>query len=127
MNFINNKKYRLILIIIIFIQLFYISTQRLDFKIRIIKNSFLKNFGAKYIMSNDLLELKNISDELKLTKFNISNNLENNTFFNQRSIEFLYPIKFDRNYNKIFYSINEELPNECTVQDKFKYFILIEC
>jgi hypothetical protein len=127
MNFINNKKYRLILIIIIFIQLFYISTQRLDFKIRIIKNSFLKNFGAKYIMSNDLLELKNISDELKLTKFNISNNLENNAFFKQRSIEFLYPIKFDRNYNKIFYSINEELPIECTVQDKFKYFILIEC
>ena len=29
--------------------------------------------------------------------------------------------------NKIFYSINEELPIECTVQNKFKYFILIEC
>ena len=115
MNFIENKKIKFLLIIIIFIQLFYISHQRLEFKIEIIKNSFLKGFGSKYVMTDDLLELKKISKDLKLNKFNISKNLKKNTFFNQRSIEFLYPIKFDKNFKKIFYTLNEKFLINCTI------------
>ena len=78
-------------------------------------------------MTNDLLELKSISKDKKLNKFNISSNLKKNTFFNQRSIEFLYPIKFDKNFKKIFYSISEKIPEKCTIINKFKYLILTEC
>jgi hypothetical protein len=127
MIFIENKKIKFILFIIIFIQLFYVSHNRLKFKIEIIKNSFLEGFGSKYIMTDDLLELKKISKDLKLNKFNISKNLEKNTFFNQRSIEFLYPIKFDENFKKIFYKLNEEIPYNCIILDEFKYLTLVEC
>ena len=127
MNFIHNKKIKFILIIIITIQLFYISNQRLSFKKEIIKNSLLDSFGSKYAMTDDLIELKKISKDLKLDKFNISKNLQENAFFNQRSIEFLYPIKFDKNFKKIFYTIDEKIPYHCTTLNKFEHLILIKC
>lgn len=127
MNFIDNKKTKFILVLIIVIQLFYISHKRLDFKIEIIKDSFLENFGSKYIMTNDLIELKKISIDLKLNKFNLSKNLKENNFFYQRSIEFLYPTKFDKNNKNIFYNVNEKIPNNCTMINKFEYLMLIKC
>ena len=127
MNFIQNKRTKFILIVIIFIQLFYISNQRLSFKIEIFKDSFLSGFGSKYVMTDDLIELKKISKDLKLKKFNISKNLQKNTFFNQRSIEFLYPIKFDKNFKKSFYTVNEQIPYNCIILSKFEYLMLIEC
>jgi hypothetical protein len=127
MNFIENKKIKFVLIIIIFIQLFYISNQRLSFKIEIFKNSFLNSYGSKFVMTDDLVELKKISKDLKLKKFNISKNLQKNTFFYQRSIEFLYPIKFDKNLKKIFYALKEQIPYNCTILSKFEYLMLIKC
>ena len=127
MSFLKNKKIKYALIIIIFIQLFYISHHRLKFKTEIIKNPFLENFGSKYVMTNRLLELKKISKDLKLKKFNLNNNLKKNVFFYQRSIEFLYPIKFDKNFKKFFYLLNEKIPYHCIVLNKFKYLILTQC
>ena len=127
MNFIENKKIGFLLIVIIFIQLFYISYHRLEFKTEIIKKSFIKNFGSKYVMTDDLLELKKVSNNLKLNKFNISKSLKKNVFFNQRSIEFLYPIKFDKKFKRIFYTLNEKIPYNCTILNKFEYLILTQC
>ena len=127
MTFIKNKKFKFLLFIIIFIQLIYISNQRLSFKIEIIRNSFLKDFGLEYIMTNDLIELKKIVNDLNLGKFNISTNLQENTFFNQRSIELLYPIKFDKNFKKIFYRVDEDIPYKCKILNKFKYLMLLQC
>ena len=78
-------------------------------------------------MTDDLIELNKIANDLNLTKFNISTSLQNNTFFNQRSIEFLYPIKFDKNFKKIFYRVDEKVPYKCKTINKFKYLILIQC
>jgi len=127
MNFIKNKKIKCALAIIIFIQLFYISHHKLKFKVEIIKSSFIENFGSKYIITNDILELKKISKNLKLKKFNLSKNLKNNAFFNQRSIEFLYPIRFDKNFIKVFFLLNEKIPFNCTILNKFEYLILAKC
>tara|TARA_B110000196_G_C20869205_1_gene531210 strand:- start:305 stop:688 length:384 start_codon:yes stop_codon:yes gene_type:complete len=127
MNFIKDTKIKFILIVIIFVQLFYISHHKLTFKTEIIKNSFLENFGSKYIMTNDLLELKKISNNFKLKKFNLSEKLKKNAFFNQRSIEYLYPTKFDKNFKKVFYSVNEKIPLNCTIMNKFEYLILTKC
>ena len=127
MNFKENKKIKFILFIIIFIQLFYVSNNKSEFKIEIIKNSFSEEFGSKYIMTSDLLELKKVTKDLKLNKFNISKNLKKNTSFNQRSIEFLYPIKFDKNFKKIFYGLNEKIPYNCTILSKYEYLIITQC
>jgi hypothetical protein len=127
MSFIKNKKIKFVLIIIIFIQLFYISHHKSKFKIEIIKSSFVENFGSRYIMTEDILELKKISKNLKLEKYNLSKNLKENVFFNQRSIEFLYPIKYDKNYKKVFYLLNEKIPYQCSILNKFKHLILTKC
>ena len=91
MPFQNSNKIKFILVFLIFFQLFYIANKRLTFKTEIFKNSFLKDFGSEYVMTSDILELKKITNDLKLEKFNISKNLTENVFFFQRSIEFLYP------------------------------------
>ena len=81
MSFQNNNKIKFILVFLIFIQLFYIANKRLAFKTEIFKNSFLKDFGSEYVMTKDILELKEITNDLKLEKFNISEKLSENVFF----------------------------------------------
>jgi len=127
MTFLINKKIKLIVIIIIFLQLFYISNKRLDFEIQILKKSFLPEYGAQFIMSNDILELKEVSKKLKLNEFNISKSLRNNVFFYQRSIEYLYPIKINNNLKNIFYANSEMTPINCIEINKYKYLKLIKC
>ena len=70
MSFQNNNKIKFILVFLIFFQLFYIANKRLAFKTEIFKNSFLKDFGSEYVMTKDILELKEITNDLKLEKFN---------------------------------------------------------
>ena len=127
MSFQNNNKIKILLILIIFLQLFYIANKRLDFKTEIFKKSFLKDFGSEYVMTHDILELKKITKDLKLKKFNISEKLSKNVFFFQRSIEFLYPIKIDKNSKNIFFSSQEKIPSNCNILDQYKHLTFAKC
>ena len=127
MSFQNNNKIKFILVVLIFFQLFYIANKRLAFKTEIFKNSFLKDFGSEYVMTNDILELKKITNDLKLEKFNISKKLTENVFFFQRSIEFLYPIKIDKKSENIFFSSEEEIPNNCNIVNQYKHLNHAKC
>ena len=127
MSFQNNNKIKFILVFLIFFQLFYIANKRLAFKTEIFKNSFLKDFGSEYVMTKDILELKEITNDLKLEKFNISEKLSENVFFFQRSIEFLYPIKIDKKSENIFFSSEEEIPNNCIILNQYKHLTLAKC
>ena len=55
MSFQNNNKIKILLVLLIFLQLFYIANKRLDFKTEIFKKSFLKDFGSEYVMTKDIL------------------------------------------------------------------------
>ncbi len=127
MSFQNNNKIKCLLVFLIFLQLFYIANKRLDFKTEILKKSFLKDFGSEYIMTKDILELKEITKNLKLEKFNISEKLSENVFFFQRSIEFLYPIKIDKKSENIFFSSEEEIPNNCNIVNQYKHLNHVKC
>ena len=127
MPFQNNNKIKFILVFLIFFQLFYIANKRLTFKIEIFKNSFLKDFGSEYVMTSNILELKKITNDLKLEKFNISKKLTENVFFFQRSIEFLYPIKIDKKSKNIFFSSEEEIPNNCNILNQYKHLNHAKC
>ena len=127
MSFQNNNKIKFILVFLIFFQLFYIANKRLAFETEIFKNSFLKDFGSEYVMTNDILELKKITNDLKLEKFNISKKLTENVFFFQRSIEFLYPIKIDKKSENIFFSSVEEIPNNCNILNQYKHLNHAKC
>ena len=127
MPFQNNNKIKFILVFLIFFQLFYIANKRLAFKTEILKNSFLKDFGSEYVMTSDILELKKITNDLKLEKFNISKKLTENVFFFQRSIEFLYPIKIDKQSKNTFFSSEEEIPNSCNILNQYKHLKHAKC
>ena len=126
-SFQNNNKIKFILVFLIFLQLFYIANKRLDFETEIFKKSFLKDFGSEYVMTSDILELKKITNDLKLEKFNISKKLTENVFFFQRSIEFLYPIKIDKKSENIFFSSVEEIPNNCNILKQYKHLNHAKC
>ena len=123
----NDKKIKYILIILIFFQLLYVANKRMMFKKEILYNSFVKDFGSKYIMTPDLLELKEIVTNLNLKQINISEKLKQNVFFYQRSIEFLYPVKIVNNEKVIFYSSEEKIQNNCEILNEYQYFIMIKC
>ena len=126
-SFQNNNKIKFVLVLLIFFQIFYIANKRLAFKTEILKNSFLKDFGSEYVMTSDILELKEITKNLKFEKFNISQKLRENIFFFQRSIEFLYPIKIDKKSENIFFSSKEKIPNSCNILNQYKHLTLAKC
>jgi len=123
----KNTIIKFILLILILFQFIYISNKRLIFKREILYNSLVKDFGSQYVMTPDLLELKEITNNLKLKEINISEKLKNNVYFLQRSVEFLYPIKINNKTKIIFYSSDEEIPNNCKIINDSKYFKMTKC
>ena len=123
----QNKKAKLLLLFIIILQLIYIANKKVNFSFDVFINSFQPNYGAEYILAEEILELKSITNNKEFTSFNISKKLKNNDYFYQRSVEYLYPIRLNEQFNKIFFSINEKIPNTCIIKKKYKHFVLAEC
>ena len=127
MNLVNNNKIKIFLIIILIMQLFLIANKKLDFNFNILLNSFTKNFGSVYSLPKKLIELKDYSVKSGFKEINLSKKLKQDNFFNQRSVEFLFPIKILNESKKTFFSIKEEIPNTCEIHKKLNYFIFAIC
>jgi len=127
MNLVNNNKIKIFLIIILIMQLFLIANKKLDFNFSILLNSFTKNFGSEHSLPKKLIELKDYSVKSGFKEINLSTKLKQNNFFNQRSVEFLFPIKILNESKKTFFSIKEEIPNTCEIHKKLNYFIFAIC
>jgi hypothetical protein len=127
MNFIENKIIKFLLIIIIFTQLIFIGNKRLNFDFEILKKSFSKDFGGENVLPVETLEIKKIVLNKNIKKITISKYLENNVLLYQRTVEFLYPIKVVKGNDNIFYGINEKIPQECTILEKYEYLIWAKC
>ena len=131
-NFIKNKfnldfTKKIVLIIIIFLQLFYIVNKKIQFRFDTIINSLNKDFGSHYVIPKEVLEIKKIILKKKFKDFNVSKKYKENNYLYQRTIEFLYPVKINKNNKKIFHLPNDEIPYNCSILDKFKHIILIKC
>ena len=127
MNLVNNKKIKFFLIIILAVQLFLIANKKLDFKFNILLNSFVKNFGSEYSLPKKLIELKDYSIRSDFQEINLSSKLKKNIFFYQRSVEFLFPIKILNESKKTFFSVKENIPNNCQIKKKLTHFIFAIC
>ncbi len=123
----QNKKAKFILILIIILQLIYIANKKVNFSFDVLVNSFQPNYGSKYIFPENILELKIITEKEKFTYFNISKKLKNDVYFYQRSVEYLYPIRLNEKFERIFFSVEEKIPNTCILKKKYKHFILAQC
>jgi hypothetical protein len=112
MKLINNSKYTYLILFIILIQCFLILEKKVNFKIGILINSFTKNFGSEYALPNGIIELDKFLKSEKINNFEMSLYLQDDNYFFQRSIEFLYPIKIIQKSNIKIYGISEKkLPN----------------
>ena len=121
------KKLKFFFIILCIIQLLYIFHFRSGFKYEIIKNPFSKNSGVFYALSSEIIESNNILKKHKAVDFNLSEDLRKDIYLYQRSIEFNYPIRINENSRLIFFHVDEDIPNTCTVIETGKYLKFTQC
>ena len=121
------KKLKFFFIILCIIQLLYIFHFRSGFKYEIIKNPFSKNSGVFYALSSEIIESNNILKKHKAVDFNLSEDLRKDIYLYQRSIEFNYPIRINENSRLIFFYVDEDIPNTCTVIETGKYLKFTQC
>ena len=121
------KKLKFFFLILCIIQLLYIFHFRSGFKYEIIKNPFSKNSGVFYALSSEIIESSNILKKHKAVDFNLSEDLRKDIYLYQRSIEFNYPIRINENSRLIFFHVDEDIPNTCTVIETGKYLKFTQC
>ena len=121
------KKLKFFFLILCIIQLLYIFHFRSGFKYEIIKNPFSKNSGVFYALSSEIIESNNILKKHKAVDFNLSEDLRKDIYLYQRSIEFNYPIRINKNSKFIFFSHDENSPNNCQVIKTGTYLKLTQC
>ena len=121
------KKLKFFFLILCIIQLLYIFHFRSGFKYEIIKNPFSKNSGVFYALSSEIIESNNILKKHKAVDFNLSVDLRKDIYLYQRSIEFNYPIRINETSQLIFFHLDEDIPNTCTVIETGKYLKLTQC
>ena len=122
-----NRKIKILFLIICTLQLFYLFHFRSGFKYEIIKNPFDENSGIYHALSAEVIESKLILKKQKAIDFNLSESLKNDTYFYQRSIEFNYPIRINKNSKFIFFSSEEDIPNTCKLIETGKYLKFTQC
>ena len=121
------KKFKFFFLILCIIQLFYIFHFRSGFKYEIIKNPFNESSGISYALSAEVIEANSILKKQKAINFNLSENLKNNTYLYQRTIEFNYPIRINESSKLVFFLNTEDIPNTCKVIETGKYLMLTQC
>ena len=120
-------KLKFFFLIICIIQLFYIFHFRSGFKYEIIKNPFNENSGIFYALSPEVIELNDVLKKHKVSDFNLSEGFKKDTYLYQRSIEFNYPIRINKDSRFIFFLKDEDVHNDCMIIETGKYLKLAKC
>ena len=81
-----------------------------------------ERFEESIKFMGDLYDSKN-----NIYDFNLSKNLEENTYFYQRSIEFNYPRRINKNSKFKIFKIEEKILNSCQLIEEGKYIKLVQC
>ena len=121
------KKLDLFFLALCIAQLYYIFHFRSGFEVEVFKNSFNKNSGIVYALPSEVIELKNILEKRQAIDFNLSKKFKKDTYLYQRSVEFNYPIKINKNSKLTFFLIAEDIPNTCKLIETGKYIKLTQC
>ena len=109
------------------IQIFYIFQFRSGFKYEVFRKPFDQDSGIIYALSPKVVELRDILKKYDLNEFNLSESIKEDTYMYQRSIEFNYPIRMNKDSKKIFYFIDEKVSSSCDLIETGKYIKLIKC
>ena len=119
------SKIKFLFILICTVQFLYLFFYRSNFNLEVLKNSFKKDYGRSYVVSNEVNKINKILIKNSINNFDISDILKNNVHLYQRIVEFNYPIKIKENSEFIIILKNEELP--CNVVENGTYVKLLKC
>ena len=122
-----DRKIKILFLIICTLQILYIFHFRSGFKYEVIKNPFREDSGIIYALSPKVIESKDLLKKYKAINFNLSESLKIETYFYQRSIEFNYPLRINKTSKLVFFSFDEEIPNNCKLIETGKYLKLTHC
>jgi len=121
------NKINLFFIILCIAQLYYIFQFRSGFEIEVFKKPLGKNSGIVYALPSEVIELRDILKKHQVVDFNLSKKLKQSTLLYQRSVEFSYPIRFNKSSKTTFFLISEDIPNNCKLIETKKYLQLTYC
>ena len=121
------NKINLFFIILCIAQLYYIFQFRSGFEIEVFKKPLGKNSGIVYALPSEVIELRDILKKHQAVDFNLSKKLKQSTLLYQRSVEFSYPIRFNKSSKTTFFLISEDIPNNCKLIETKKYLQLTYC
>ena len=121
------NKINLFFIILCIAQLYYIFQFRSGFEIEVFKKPLGKNSGIVYALPSEVIELRDILKKHQAVDFNLSKKLKQSTLLYQRSVEFSYPIRFNKSSKITFFLISEDIPNNCKLIETKKYLQLTYC
>ena len=124
---INEQRIKLVFIIICFLQIFYIFHSRSNFNFDTFRDPFKKSYGINYALEPNVIEINSIIKKNKLSSFNLSTKLLNDKYLYQRSVEFNYPIRINKNSKFIFLDKEEVYSNSCKIVETGNFTKLIEC
>jgi hypothetical protein len=85
------------------------------FNFKLLKNSFWPYGGAVYAVPNEVLNIYLLSKNNNISNFSMSGALLSDPLLHQRTVEFLYPSRYDPKANDVFMLTGESFTRDCPV------------
>ena len=122
----NKKIIKYLILFTIFSQLFYISQERLNFNWINLTNSFKKNYKGDLSLPKETLELAEIIEKESLNSYKLDNSFLDNQYIYQRTVEYIYPVRINKNLNE-FFSLKNTKDENCKIIKSYKNINKLKC
>ena len=122
----NKKIIKYLILFTIFAQLFYISQERLNFNWINLTNSFKKNYKGDLSLPKETLELAEIIEKESLNSYKLDNSFLDNQYIYQRTVEYIYPVRINKNLNESF-SLKNTKDENCKIIKSYTNINKLKC
>ena len=122
----NKKIIKYLILFTIFAQLFYISQERINFNWINLTNSFKKNYKGDLSLPKETVELAEIIEKESLNSYKLDNSFLDNQYIYQRTVEYIYPVRINKNLNESF-SLKNTKDENCKIIKSYKNINKLKC
>lgn len=122
----NKKIIKYLILFTIFAQLFYISQERINFNWINLTNSFKKNYKGDLSLPKETVELAEIIEKESLNSYKLDNSFLNNQYIYQRTVEYIYPVRINKNLNESF-SLKNTKDENCKIIKSYTNINKLKC
>ena len=122
----NKKIVKYLVLFTIFAQLFYISQERINFNWINLTNSFKKNYKGDLSLPKETVELAEIIEKESLNSYKLDNSFLNNQYIYQRTVEYIYPVRINKNLNESF-SLKNTKDENCKIIKSYTNINKLKC